>query len=337
MIAIDLSSAEEVIRLDELISRENLTRFDVKVWGRQLVFLTGQTDQLEDFQNSLDAGAFSHIMIDTESPLSSRTLHPLNSTVRLSERLMMGPESTVFIAGPCAIESESQVDEVACELSAIGVKALRGGAFKPRTSLYSFQGMESQGLEIIRRTADKYKMIVVSEAKDESHVEIVSEYADVVQIGAKSMYSFNLLRKAGESGRAVLVKRGFMTTIKEYLQALDVVLSTGNENVIMCERGIRTFETQTRFTLDLAGAALLQALSHLPMVIDPSHATGRRDLVGSMAFAAAGMGVEGVMIDVHPYPSEALCDREQALTPVEVSSIHSKVSRICESAGRSLI
>lgn len=276
------------------------------------------------------------VEINSENPLSSRAIRSEFSSFTLGKDVWLKDTSCLFIGGPCAVESRGQIDETASMLSSVGVRALRAGAFKPRTSLYSFQGLEYRGLEILREAADKYNMIVVTEAKDSSHIEAVAQFSDVIQIGTKSMYIFDLLRRAGESGKPVMLKRGFMTTIKEYLQALDVILATGNERVIMCERGLRTFENQTRFTLDLAGAAVLKISSHLPLVIDPSHTTGRRDIVAPLAQAAVALGVEGLLVEIHPEPDKAMSDREQAFPLDNVPALLVNLRKIANAIDREL-
>lgn len=310
----------------------------VSLWGRNLFLFAGNLDQISLIDSELSKCGLVNIgEFNSDSPLSQKFIRKEQSNIVFKNGLVMSDASTIFIGGPCAVESREQIFQSANELSRLGVKALRAGAFKPRTSLYSFQGLEYEGLKLLREAADVNNMLVVTEAKDASHIDAVIEYADIVQIGTKSMYVFDLLRRAGESGKPVILKRGFMTTIKEYLQALDVILATGNENVIMCERGLRTFETQTRFTLDLAGAALLKVLSHLPLIIDPSHTTGRRDIVAPLARAGVALGVEGLLVEIHPNPDKALSDREQAYPLDDVPELLNSLRRVAASVDRKLV
>ena len=220
---------------------------------------------------------------------------------------------TVMAAGPCSVESPEQIETVAARLAALGVKCLRAGAYKPRTSPYTFQGLGRDGLALLRRTADRHGMAVVSEARDGDNVADVLEFADVVQVGAKAMYDHAVLRACGRSRKTVLLKRGFGATLQEFVQAAEFILSGGNTNVVLCERGIRTFETKTRFTLDLCGVAWIKEKVNLPIVVDPSHAMGYRYGVPDLTRAAFAMGVDGLLIEVHPTPDTALSDAAQQL------------------------
>lgn len=223
-------------------------------------------------------------------------------------------EEFVVIAGPCSVESEEQLLEVAEAVKEAGGRILRGGAFKPRTSPYSFQGLGVEGLKILRKIGDKLDMPVVSEAMDTRHIKLVEEYVDMIQIGARNMQNFPLLREAGRCRKPVLLKRGMWATIEEWLLAAEYILSSGNESVVLCERGIRTFETKTRFTLDIASVPVLKNLTHLPVIVDPSHAAGDRRIVPPLAKAALAVGSDGIMMEVHPNPSKALSDGPQSLT-----------------------
>jgi 3-deoxy-7-phosphoheptulonate synthase len=321
----------------KLNSRDTACR-TLRLWERNFFITSPIKDEESSVTDSLEkVGGRLVLNTTAENPLSSRALKKDFSEFTLGKGVNLSERGTLFIGGPCAIESRAQIDETAAMLSSLGVRALRAGAFKPRTSIYSFQGLEYQGLELLREAADKYNMIVVTEAKDTSHIDAVAEFSDVIQIGTKSMYVFDLLRRAGESGKPVMLKRGFMTTIKEYMQALDVILATGNERVIMCERGLRTFETQTRFTLDLAGAAVLKLNSHLPLIIDPSHTTGRRDIVAPLAQASVALGVEGLLVEIHPRPDEALSDREQAFPLQDVPALLERLRRIAVAVDREIV
>ena len=222
-----------------------------------------------------------------------------------------------IIAGPCSVESREQMHEVAACLSELGIKVMRGGAYKPRTSPFSFQGLEHKGLELLREAADAYGLLVVTEVTDSAHAEAIAEYADMIQIGTRNMANFSLLKKVGEvtaeSGKPVVFKRGMAATIEEWLQATNYITMSGNENVILCERGIRTFETAYRFTLDITAVPVVKKLSLLPIIIDVSHPAGQVDLVPALSRAAVAVGADGIMVEVHPNPREALCDGPQSL------------------------
>jgi len=227
----------------------------------------------------------------------------------------------VVIAGPCAVEGEEQMVELALALKEAGAHVLRGGAFKPRTSPYSFQGLGEEGLRALRRAGDEAGLPVVSEALDTRHVELVAKYVDMVQVGARNMQNFPLLKEVGRAGKPVLLKRGFGCTIEEWLLAAEYVLLEGNWDVVLCERGVRTFEPSTRFTLDIAAVPAVRELSHLPVVVDPSHAAGRSSLVRPLARAALAAGADGVMVEVHPNPPAALSDGPQSLTLEEFEEL----------------
>lgn len=232
-----------------------------------------------------------------------------------------------IIAGPCAIEGRDQLLHIAREVKRAGANALRGGAFKPRTSPYSFQGLGEEGLRILREAGDATGLPVVSEVLDVRHVGLVAKYVDMVQIGARNMQNFPLLREVGKLKKPVLLKRGFGSTIDEWLLAAEYVMAEGNENVVLCERGIRTFESSTRFTLDIAAVAVVKELSHLPVIVDPSHAAGKSSLVPPLARAALAAGADGLMVEVHQNPSSALSDGAQSLTTEEFRRLVEELRR----------
>ena len=225
------------------------------------------------------------------------------------------------IAGPCAVELKESFEEVARELSSLGIKFLRGGLFKPRTSPYNFQGLGAQGLKMAREVASKYEMFLVSEVTDTRQVEIVAKYADLLQIGARNMQNFELLKEVGASGRPVMIKRGFCATLEEFELATEYLAVRGSRKIIMCERGIRTFESATRNTLDVAGVAILQKETRLPVIVDLSHCLGRKDIINPVAKAVKALGADGIMVEVHNSPESALCDGEQQLTIFEFKEL----------------
>ena len=222
-------------------------------------------------------------------------------------------EDFVIIAGPCSIESEEQIMKTAEFLSSLGVRVLRGGAYKPRTSPYSFQGFGEEALRWMKKAAEEYDMVTISEVMDTCKIKIVEKYVDILQIGSRNCQNFDLLRESGKSDKPVLLKRGFGNTMEEWLYAAEYILNEGNENVILCERGIRTFEKWTRFTLDISAIPIVKKLSHLPIIVDPSHAAGRRELILPLSMASVAAGADGIMVEVHPIPHNALSDGKQSL------------------------
>lgn len=248
----------------------------------------------------------------------------------------IGGKRLAIMAGPCAVESEEQTYQVAEVVAAAGGTLLRGGAFKPRTSPYTFQGLGEEGLRILRGAADKSGLAVVTELLDVQHLELVERYADILQIGTRNMQNFALLREVGKSQKPVMLKRGLSATIEEWLLAAEYILSNGNYNVILCERGIRTFETYTRNTLDLSCVPVIKELSHLPIIVDPSHATGIRTMVPPMARAAVAAGADGIMVEVHPQPDRALSDGAQSLYLDQFQDLVRECRIIAEALGREL-
>ena len=267
--------------------------------------------------------------------LASREVRPEPSEVRVNG-ITIGGKAIVVMAGPCSVESEAQVQEVADAVKAAGAKILRGGAFKPRTSPYAFQGLKEQGLKYLADARKRTGLPVVTEVLETESVELVAQYTDIMQIGARNIQNFTLLRRVGEMGKPVLLKRGMATSIQEFLLSAEYILAAGNPNVILCERGIRTFETSTRFTLDLNAVPVLKKLSHLPVVVDPSHGTGHWDLVAPMAKGAVACGADGLIIEVHPKPEEALSDGPQSLKPSKFAQLMRELRPVAEAVGRSL-
>ncbi len=256
--------------------------------------------------------------------------------VRLGHGLEVGQGDFVVVAGPCAVESGEQVEKASWAVKAAGGHALRGGAFKPRTSPYSFQGMGEPGLKLLAEAGRRHRLPVVSEVLDASQLELMLDYADVLQIGARNMHNFALLRAVAKVRRPVLLKRGFGATLEEWLLAAEYLLDGGNDQVVLCERGIRSFDTTLRNTLDLAGVAWVKEHCRLPVLVDPSHATGVSSLVTPMALAAAAAGADGVLVEVHPEPAAALCDGPQALTPAQFAGLMEALPPVLHALGRRL-
>jgi 3-deoxy-7-phosphoheptulonate synthase len=268
--------------------------------------------------------------------LASRAFRPEGTVVDLGKGVRMGGVEVVVAAGPCAVESEEQIHRIAGRVAQLGARLLRGGAFKPRSSPYTFQGLGEPGLKFLREAADKNGLLVVSEVMDPSQVPLLTSYVDVLQVGARNMQNYHLLRALGEVRKPVLLKRGMSATIEELLLSAEYIMSGGNYDVILCERGIRTFETSTRNTLDIAAVPVIKKLSHLPIVADPSHGTGRRDKVAPMARAAVAAGADGLLIEVHHDPDHALSDGAQSLYPDQFAQLMAELRIIAPAVGRRL-
>jgi 3-deoxy-7-phosphoheptulonate synthase len=266
--------------------------------------------------------------------LASRAFRPEGTIVNLGNGVKVGGTEVVVGAGPCAVESAAQIDSIAETVARLGAKLLRGGAFKPRSSPYTFQGLGETGLKLMRKAADRNGLLVVTEVMDPSQVSLVLEYADLMQVGARNMQNYHLLRALGDVRKPVLLKRGMSATIEELLLSAEYIMSGGNYDVILCERGIRTFETATRNTLDIAAIPVIKKLSHLPIFADPSHGTGRRDKVAPMARAAVAAGADGLLIEVHPDPEHALSDGAQSLFPEQFSKLMDELRIIAPAVSR---
>jgi 3-deoxy-7-phosphoheptulonate synthase len=267
--------------------------------------------------------------------LASRTFKPENSVVTVGD-VRIGGDEVIVMAGPCSAESEEQVEATASAVKRAGAKILRGGAFKPRSSPYSFQGLGEEGLRILRAAADRHNLKVVSEVMDLSQIELIEKYAHILQVGARNMQNFTLLRELGRTRTPIMLKRGISATIEEWLLSAEYILAGGNMNVMLCERGIRTFESYTRNTLDISAIPVVQKLSHLPVLVDPSHGTGKRDKVAPMARAAVAAGADGLIIEVHCDPDHAMSDGAQSLFPGQFDRLMAELRIIAPAIGRSI-
>ncbi len=304
---------------------------------RTIIGLVGDLESFHGLNLRTLHGVADVHRISDPYKLVSRQHHSGRSTVWVGAKgsaVPIGPDTFTFLAGPCAVESPEQTIEAARMAKSAGATILRGGAYKPRTSPYAFQGLGVRGLEILASAGEATGMPVVTEVVDARDVPIVAEHADMLQIGTRNMANFGLLQAVGDAGKPVLLKRGMTATIEEWLMAAEYIAQRGNLDVVLCERGIRTFEPATRNTLDISAVPVVQATSHLPIIIDPSHAAGRKDLVVPLSRAGIAVGADGVIVDVHPNPETALCDGPQALLGTELRELAQAVRRLPEMVGR---
>jgi 3-deoxy-7-phosphoheptulonate synthase len=280
-------------------------------------------------------GVHEVVKITEPYKLAGRTFRPEDTVIRI-KGVAIGGREIVVMAGPCAVESEKQLDIIAASVSRYGAKVLRGGAYKPRTSPYSFQGLGEEGLKHLRAVADRHGMVVVTEVMDTKEVEVVARWADILQIGARNMQNFNLLKEVGRLRQPVMLKRGLSATIQEWLLSAEYIMAGGNHAVMLCERGIRTFENFTRNTMDISAIPILKKLSHLPVIADPSHGTGLRDKVIPMARAAVAAGGDGIMVEVHHEPEKALSDGPQSIYPEQFAELMTQLRIIAPAIGRTI-
>ena len=300
-----------------------------------IIGVIGDRKKIANLEVSMLEGVEKTVRITEKYKLVSRHFHPEDTIVDVYG-VKIGGKEVVVMAGPCSVESIEQLREAAKAVKAGGAKFLRGGAFKPRTSPYDFQGLAEEGLKMLREVADEEGLKVVTEIVDKDDIELVGKYADIYQVGARNMQNFQLLKALGKAKKPVMLKRGLAATISEWLNAAEYIMAGGNEQVIFCERGIRTYETFTRNTLDLSAVAAIKELSHLPIIVDPSHGTGRWEMVRPMARAAVAAGCDGLIIEVHPHPEVALSDGDQSLTPKNFNALMGELGKICDVMGRTL-
>jgi 3-deoxy-7-phosphoheptulonate synthase len=303
--------------------------------ARQTVL--GAVGALVDFDTrdiELQEGVEEVVRISAPYKLASRHFRPEGSVIQLGKGVAVGGEQVVMMAGPCSVESAEQIETIAALVAKEGVRVLRGGAFKPRTSPYSFQGLGKKGLQLMRAAADRHDLLVVSEVMDHTQIPLMMEFVDVLQVGARNMQNYNLLKEVGKVSKPVLLKRGISATLEELLLSAEYIMAGGNYDVILCERGIRTFESYTRNTLDISAIPVIKKLSHLPIIVDPSHGTGRRDKVPPMARAAVAAGGDGLLIEVHDDPEKALSDGAQSLYPAQFEQLMKELRMIAPAVGR---
>lgn len=330
---IELKPSISETRANEIAAE--LKAFCIHYEGRYTIITSSSTKELD---KKYDAEADRVTVLNDDMQLSSRAWKSETRTIDINGVKIGGKTGhTALIAGPCSVESEEQIEQSAALLKELGISTLRAGAYKPRTSPYTFQGMGLDGLKLLAKMREKYGFNIITEVRDATQVEDVIEYADIIQIGAKSMYDHGILKRCGKTTKPVLLKRGFGSTLQEFLQCAEFILAGGNPNVILCERGIRTFETKTRFTLDLCGAAWMKQYSNLPVILDPSHAIGYAYGVPDLARACTAMGVDGLLIEVHPNPKVAKSDASQQLNHDEFRALTKSLKAVAEAIGRKII
>lgn len=330
------TTEEQVNHIIEKVKALGLTPHISKGTERTIIGVIGPEDILRVTPLEVFPGVEKIIPVLAPYKLVSREFKKDDSVIDLGKNVLIGGKKIVIMAGPCAVESLESLRLIAKEIKAMGVKVLRGGAFKPRTSPYSFQGLGEEGLKFLNKVGNDLDMVTVSEVMDTREVELVARYVDVLQIGARNMQNFNLLKEVGLTKKPVLLKRGMSSTVKELLMSAEYILAGGNFNVILCERGIRTFEDATRNTLDISAVPVAKQLSHLPIIVDPSHAAGKWGLVAPLSRAAVASGSDGLIIEVHNHPEDALSDGAQSLTPVNFQGLINDLKIIAQAIGRDI-
>jgi len=325
------ASPDDIRRVKKIITSMGLKPVAVPGAERTAIGVIGNQGWVDDSPLMGIKGIREIIHVTKPYKLVSRDFHPSDTVVRIDRKIKVGGKNDLLlIAGPCAVESRDQMFSTARFLKRLGVPVLRGGAFKPRTSPHSFQGLGEKGLELLNEIREKIGIKVVTEVMSPEYADMVARSADILQIGARNMQNFDLLREVGRTKKPVILKRGMSSTVEEWLASAEYILMEGNPNVILCERGIRTFETATRNTADLSIIPLVKKMSHLPVIFDPSHATGKRDLVQPMALAAAAAGAHGIMIEIHPDPDRALSDGPQSLPLKDFRKLQKKINALAE-------
>lgn len=336
VVVMEQGAAEEQVQ--RVIDKLMKMGFDVHRSTGVLQTVLGGVGAKADFDTReiemLDGVQEVHRII-SQYKLASRHFRPDGSVIPLGKGVEVGGKQVIMMAGPCSVESPEQIETIAAFVARLGVRVLRGGAFKPRTSPYSFQGLGAKGFEYMRQAADRHNLLVVSEVMDQTQLPLVVEYVDILQVGTRNMQNFNLLKELGKIAKPVLLKRGISATIEEWLLSAEYIMAGGNYNVILCERGIRTFENATRNTLDVSAIPVVHKLSHLPVIADPSQATGRRDHVVPMARAAVAAGADGLLVEVHHDPEKALSDGPQQLFPKQLEELMGELKVIAPALGRS--
>lgn len=330
------ATQQQIDHIIEKIKKLGLTPHLSKGVERTIIGVIGPEDILRVTPLEVFAGVEKVMPVLAPYKLVSREFKKEDSIIELGKSVKIGGKQIVIMAGPCAIENAELLRKIAYEIKKAGARVLRGGAFKPRTSPYSFQGLGEEGLKILKQVGEELDLVTVTEVMDPRDVELVSRYADVLQIGCRNMQNFNLLKEIGMIQKPVLLKRGMSATIKEWLMSAEYILAGGNFNVILCERGIRTFEDATRNTLDLSAVAVVEQVSHLPVIVDPSHAAGKWGLVPALSKAAIAAGADGLIIEVHPNPEEALSDGAQSLLPDKFCDLVKELKILAKALGKEI-
>lgn len=330
------ATQKEIDHIVEKVKKLGLKPMISKGIERTIIGVIGREDIISLQPLEVYPGVEKVMPILKPYKLVSRDFKQEDSIIDVGAGVKIGGKKIVVMAGPCSVENKLLLLKIAKSVKKSGALILRGGAFKPRTSPYSFQGLGEEGLKLLKGAKKTTGLLIVTELIDPRHMPLLEKYADIIQIGARNMQNFNLLKEVGQCKKPVLLKRGMSSTIKELLMSAEYILSEGNFNVILCERGIRTFEDHTRFTLDLSAVPAIKNLSHLPVVVDPSHATGKWGLVGPCAKAAIAAGADGLLIEVHPNPEEALSDGTQSLLPEKFEELMKELKKIAEAVGREL-
>jgi len=326
----------QINHIIEKVKKLGLTPHVSKGTERTIIGVIGPEDVLRVTPVEVFPGVEKVIPVLAPYRLVSREFQPADSVIDLGKGVKVGGKKMTLMAGPCAIEDIATLRKIAAEIKKAGATVLRGGAFKPRTSPYSFQGLGEEGLKMLKQVGTELNLVTISEVMDTRDVGLVASYADVLQIGARNMQNFNLLKEVGLTKKPVLLKRGLASTIKEMLMSAEYILSGGNFNVMLCERGIRTFEDSTRNTLDISAVPVVKQLSHLPIVVDPSHAAGKWGLVGPLSKAAVAVGADGLIIEVHNAPEEAMSDGAQSLLPANFANLAQELKNLAKSIGREI-
>jgi 3-deoxy-7-phosphoheptulonate synthase len=328
------ATPDQVEHICEKVKELGLTPQVSKGVERTIIGVIGEESKLRVQPLEVYPGVESVMPIQKPFKLASREFRPENTEFSMGNGVKVGGQKIVVMAGPCSVENQDMVHRIAKQVKKAGATFLRGGAFKPRTSPYSFQGLGEEGLKYLREAGDEHGLLVVTEVMDTRTVELVAKYADMLQIGARNMQNFDLLKEVGVSKKPVLLKRGLSSTIQELLLSAEYLLSKGNFKVMLCERGIRTFETATRNTIDINAVPVLKDLGHLPVLIDPSHGTGKREYVQPIALAAIAAGVDGIMVEVHDKPEEAKSDGPQSLFPNQFIDLIKQMRSVAQAVGR---
>lgn len=330
------TSKEVILEIKNKIENIGLTTVENSSKDEIILGVIGDTKSINTDEIKEMEGVIDVSVVKEAYKRASRKFHPEDTVIKIGDEEIIGNGKLMMIAGPCSVESEEQVIEIAKRVKQSGANFLRGGAFKPRTSPYAFQGLKYEGLEMLKKAREVTGLKIVTELMSTDDLEVFEKDVDVIQIGARNMQNFDLLKKVGKLNKPILLKRGIASTIEEWLMSAEYIMSEGNQNVILCERGIRTYETTTRNTLDISAIPMIKKLSHLPIIVDPSHAAGIRWMVEPLSKAAVAIGADGLIIEVHNNPEKALCDGKQSITPDMYDEIVNTLKPIAQAVNRKI-